>query len=205
MSIAELLEKKQREVLATEVFEKKPRSLKVIPHYLRNEDISVRFPYLVGLAMISNVDGKLTAKKQAKLKKIAMSLEVPEQHLDQVFKAAKEVYSETIDTIVARLTTKQQKVAFLLDSYGLGFQSGVVEDATQGIIDKFSVLLKLTPDEKKKIYNFASDVMNEDSENSLFSIWKPLLGLPVDVLWQFLCGFHKVPNCNNKLNQNISG
>lgn len=142
MSIAELLEKKQREVLATAVFEKKSRGLKVIPHYLRNEDISFRFPYLVGLAMISNVDGKLTAKKQAKLKKIAMSLEMPEQHLPRVLIAAQETHPETVDNIVGVLTTQESKVAFLLDLYKLGIENGKVGASEQSVIKQFADLLQ---------------------------------------------------------------
>ena len=188
MSIAELLEKKQREVLATEVFEKKPRSLKVIPHYLRNEDISVRFPYLVGLAMISNVDGKLTAKKQAKLKKIAMSLEVPEQHLDQVFKAAKEVYSETVDNIVGVLTTQESKVAFLLDLYKVGIEDGKVGTSEQSVIKQFADLLQLKPIEKKNLHAFAMEAMGENVENNILGFRRTPFKLPEDVLRQFLYG-----------------
>ena len=140
------------------------RNRLISAHPMQGEDISVRFPYIVGAFMVSSVDGELTTDNENFLAELVLAFGLLEEQVSQVMSitAENETRNDIIFAIVEALNSKEQQYAFILDLYNSGCRDGKISPQTQKLIDLFADMLKISPAEQKFLWNFAKTIINGD-------------------------------------------
>lgn len=153
MSVLDIMKQKKRERLMP-------------AHTLHGEDVSVRFPYMVGIMMVALADRELTAEKQHLIEDMALSIGMAEEQFSRILATASNIVPDTIDTIVDALDKKEQRFAFILDLYNAGWHDDKTGPEAQEMINVFADMLKLGSSEQKFLQDFAIAALTSDAKKS---------------------------------------
>ena len=163
--------------------------------YLADEGISVRFPYMVGVAMVAGADGEISVKKRASLNKLALSLGLVKEQFARILKTAAEADSETLDSIIEALDKKEQQIVFILDLHSAGWQNDRMGPSAQKMTGLFADMLKIGSYEQDFLQAFAEAELNGDTAKAKEAVAAAKeigLSLNVDEIlkgdWQNLLG-----------------
>lgn len=133
-------------------------------HPLHDADMSLKYPYCVGVAIQGFVNEDLGSLEKEYISNLIYSIGLSEDYEERVIEAAKTAEGDTIDGIIELLDDRDKKYMFILDLYGISNIDSEICEAEKEAIDIFADMLHLKAFEKEFLYNFAQAARVKDNE-----------------------------------------
>lgn len=146
-----------------EIIRKMKLEQSIPPHPLKGEDVSVRFPYLVGVAMVASEDEGMTPEKSRLVASIGISLGLTEDQVEKGIKGAADAEQEHVQNILDVLEKKEHKSAFLLDLYAAAWRNGKLGDNACKMTELFAAMLKVDSLEQRRLQDYAKNALSENA------------------------------------------
>ena len=144
-----------------EMMRKMKMEQSIPPHPLKGEDVLVRFPYLVGVAIVASEDEGMTPEKSRLVSSIGISLGLAEDQIEKGIKGAAEAEQENIQNILAVLEKKEHQKAFLLDLYAAAWRNGKFGDNSCEMAELFAAMLNVDASEQRRLQDYAQKALSE--------------------------------------------
>ena len=150
-----------------------------VKHPLYQRDISMRYAYVMGVALVAATGGGISETGRAELEKLVYAIGLPEDALEKVIATAEAAAAESIDTVVDTVLEKEEQYCLLLEMHLAALRSGAEQQKEQQeLIGGFRELMRLSAEEGGFLRNFAqtalekntsmaTDVLTEGYENQL--------------------------------------
>ena len=150
-----------------------------VKHPLYQRDISMRYAYAMGVALVAATGGGISETGRAELEKLVYAIGLPEDTLEKVIATAEAAAAESIDTVVDTVLEKEEQYCLLLEMHLMALRSGAEQQREQQeLIGGFRELMLLSAEEDEFLRNFAqtaleknpsmaTDVLTEGYENQL--------------------------------------
>ncbi len=165
MSILEVMEQKKRELEKKQTLQEEIKKEAVpIPHAMVEEDIAIRFSYMVGIALLASVDSQSDEKKEKWVQELGHCLEISEEQLQQIIRMAATANEETLDSIIEALCEKRHQIAFVLDLYRTGWQDVGVNEVSIKMINLFSGFFELDMRTREFLHDVAKVALTNNPE-----------------------------------------
>ena len=113
-----------------------------VKHPLCAGDIRLRTAFVHAAALVFCVDGENNVREE--LKRLAHSLEIPGETIDQAVSAAESAESDLVESIIDTVTDKSEQMLLILDLYRLALADGVLGPDEKKIIDQTCKMLKIS-------------------------------------------------------------
>ncbi len=160
-------------------------------HPARQLDLEQKFHYLNGLALVMLEDEKIEESEKEYLKTLLTSLDISEEHLDNLIEFAQSPSDEALkDMLKAIEEMKELKYVFLLDALVLANYDGNLDEDEKGLIEEFAKLLKIKKDVVEKLEYLEKLIRERDK----LALYRFFLGkYPFDVeIFNYLLDFFKI-------------
>lgn len=165
MSILEVMEQKKRELEKKQTLQEKIKKEAVpIPHVMVEEDIAIRFSYMVGIALLASVDSQSDEKKEKWVQELGHCLEISEEQLQQIIRMAATANEETLDSIIEALCEKRHQIAFVLDLYRTGWQDVGLNEVSKKMINLFSEFFEIDMKTREFLHDVAKGALTNNPE-----------------------------------------
>ncbi len=150
-----------------------------VKHPLYQRDISMRYAYVMGVALVAATGGGISETGRAEMEKLVYAIGLPEDTLEKVIATAEAAEAESIDTVVDTVLEKEEQYCLLLEMHLAALRSGAEQQREQQeLISGFGELMLLSADEDKFLRKFAqaaqekntsmaTDIMTEGYRNNL--------------------------------------
>ncbi len=160
-------------------------------HPARQLDLEQKFHYLNGLALVMLADEKIEESEKEYLKTLLTSLDISEEHLDNLIEFAQNPSDEALkDMLKAIEEMKELKYVFLLDALVLANYDGDLDEEEKGLIEEFAKLLKIKKDVFEKL-EYLEKIIREKDKLALYRFF--LGKYPFDVeIFNYLLDFFKI-------------
>ncbi len=133
---------------------------KIKNHPVIKENIETKMHYLNGLALMMNVDDKISEPKKAVLASILDVFEMPEFVINDFIAFAKESENEPIVNLLEELTKSEMaKITFMIDNFIMANLSGKETNNETELIDFFFEMLLFNKIEINSITNKIREIL----------------------------------------------
>ena len=147
MSLLEVMEQKKREKekMNQMVQPELENGRSSLLHEMSEEDVSVRFSYMVAVAMVACVDAQPSKEKVQWLQNLCVSMDLEVDQLSRILQIASDTENgdETVNSIIEALAEKDHQILLALDMYQAGWIDGKVGEKAQQMIDLFAEFLEV--------------------------------------------------------------
>lgn len=135
-----------------------------VKHPLYQRDISMRYAYVMGIALVAATGGGISETGRSELEKLVYAIGLPEDTLEKVIATAEAAAAESIDTVVDTVLEKEEQDCLLLEMHIAALQSGAEQQKEQQeLISGFGELMLLSADEDKFLRKFAQAVQEKNT------------------------------------------
>jgi len=118
------------------------RQMEIPPHPLHTEDLSVRYPYTLGIALLlARADDDFTQQEQAWLDDFILSMDLPERLSSKILPEAQSARPEVLHNILPLLAEPRLKKHFLEDLQRAAAADGTVSKQEKEMIATYQRLL----------------------------------------------------------------
>jgi len=176
-----------------EIMKQKKKERLNVKHPFYDEDISFRFSYCVGNALLASVDNGINDIEKTALNNLGFAIGLSEDEIESVITSVKKIDSTVIDTIIDTFTEESHRFLFVLDLYRMAYQDGNLGSEEKEMIEIFTDLLNFSNEKKIFIEKLAQSVKEENhakAQELVNSIQKQGIDIPMNVLGYF------APNLN---------
>ena len=119
MSLLEVMEQKKREKekMNQMVQPELENGRSSLLHEMSEEDVSVRFSYMVAVAMVACVDAQPSKEKVQWLQNLCVSMDLEVDQLSRILQIASDTENgdETVNSIIEALAEKDHQILLALD------------------------------------------------------------------------------------------
>lgn len=161
-----------------------------VKHPLYQRDISMRYAYVMGVALVAATGGGISETGRAELEKLVYAIGLPEDALEKVIATAEVAAAESIDTVVDTVLEKEEQYCLLLEMHLAALRSGAEQQREQQeLIGGFRELMLLSAEEDEFLRNFAQAALEKNTSmatNVLIVGYKNNLEPSFEVLKYFL-------------------
>lgn len=154
-------------------------------HPLFDEEISIKYPYCIGVAMQAYIEDELGEKEDGVLEDLVYCMGLSEDYLEKIKEAARSEDEDLIDGVIEILGTREKKYMFILDLYKVSYADGTVSAEEKEAINIFSDMLHLEGFEKEFLENFAEAIVKNSNELAC-SAYEVILLAEVEISFNLL-------------------
>lgn len=133
-------------------------------HPLFNEDISVKYPYCIGVVMEALVDESINEKEEEMLTDLIYSMGLPENYKEKIIEAAQSEDEDLIDGVIDIIDNRDKKYMFILDLYRISYADKTISEEEKEALDIFGDMLNLEDFEKEFLERFAEAAVKNNNE-----------------------------------------
>ena len=135
-----------------------------VKHPLYQRDISMRYAYAMGVALVAATGGGISETGRAELEKLVYAIGLPEDTLEKVIATAEAAAAESIDTVVDTVLEKEEQYCLLLEMHLAALRSGAEQQREQReLIGGFGELMLLSAEEDDFLRNFAQTALEKNT------------------------------------------
>lgn len=135
-----------------------------VKHPLYQRDISMRYAYVMGVALVLATGGGISETGRVVLEKLVYAIGLPEDTLEKVIATAESAAAESIDTVVDTVLEKEEQYCLLLEMHLAALRSGAEQQREQReLIGGFGELMLLSAEEDGFLRNFAQTALEKNT------------------------------------------
>lgn len=154
-------------------------------HPLFDEEMSIKYPYCIGVAMQAYIEDGLREKEDEVIDDLVYCMGLPEDYSEKIKQAVKSEDEDLIDGVIDILGSREKKYMFILDLYKVSYADEAISAEEKEAINIFSDMLHLEGFEKEFLETFAEAIVKRDDELAC-SAYEVILAAEAEISFNIL-------------------